>query len=240
MFYDLPDPALFCRDIAQVLALDGIWHVEFSYTPWVLDNAAYDTICHEHLLYLNVTHLKILCDAAGLKIIRVATNKTNGGSVALTIAHRQSRFDEDTDCLEFFMNKESSSERYGVEGWLRFATQVLERQASLRDILDRFKRSGKRVAGLGASTKGNILLQASQIGTEHLESIGEINLDKIGKLLPGSLIPIVSEAELLLSRPDYLLILPWHFRDSLTLKLGDFLSNGGRLIIPLPTVEIVG
>jgi hypothetical protein len=117
---------------------------------------------------------------------------------------------------------------------------VLERQASLRDILDRFKRSGKRVAGLGASTKGNILLQASQIGTEHLESIGEINLDKIGKLLPGSLIPIVSEAELLLSRPDYLLILPWHFRDSLTLKLGDFLSNGGRLIIPLPTVEIVG
>lgn len=240
MFYDLPDPLLFCRDIVQILADDGLWHLEVSYTPWVLDNVAYDTICHEHLLYLNVTQLKILFDMAGLKIARVATNATNGGSVALTVVHKASRIREDSEAITFFLARESDEARYGLSGWSSFANQVLERQESLRNLIGDLKSSGKRVAGLGASTKGNVLLQATGIGPDQLESIGEINLDKVGRFLPGSLIPIVHEVELVSSRPNFLLLLPWHFREGLTRKLENFLCDGGRLITPLPSVEIVG
>lgn len=240
MFYDLPNPLSFCRDIAQILADDGLWHLEVSYTPWVLDNVAYDTICHEHLLYLNVTQLKMLFDLAELKIVRVATNATNGGSVALTVVHKASRIKEDSEAIVFFLTRESDDERYGLNGWSSFAAQVLERQESLRNLIGDIRSSGKRVAGLGASTKGNVLLQATGIGTDQLESVGEINLDKVGRFLPGSLIPIVHEVELVSSRPDFLLLLPWHFREGLTRKLENFLYDGGRLIMPLPSVEIVG
>lgn len=240
MFYDLPDPLLFCRDIAKILADDGLWHLEVSYTPWVLDNVAYDTICHEHLLYLNVTQLKMLFDIAELKIARVATNATNGGSVALTVVHKASRIKEDSEAIDFFLTRESDDARYGPSGWSSFANGVLERQESLRNLIGDLRSSGKRVAGLGASTKGNVLLQATGIGPDQLESVGEINLDKVGRFLPGSLIPIVHEVELVSSRPDFLLLLPWHFREGLTRKLENFLYDGGRLIMPLPSVEIVG
>lgn len=240
MFYDLEDPLSFCEDITQILAKQGLWHVEVSYTPWVLDNVAYDTICHEHLLYLGVTQLKMLADKVGLKIARVSTNNTNGGSVAVTMAHRDSKYNEDAEAISFFLAKEADSERYGIEGWSRFAKRLIERQIGLRQLLEDLNRGGKRVSGLGASTKGNVLLQASKVGADLLQSVGEVNDEKIGKFLPRSLIPIVSEKELLTSRPDYLLLLPWHFRDGFTRRLSGFMSSGVRLILPLPDLEIVG
>lgn len=240
MFYDLEDPLSFCKDIVQTLAGNGLWHLEVSYTPWVLDNVAYDTICHEHLLYLGVTQLKMMADIIGLKIVRVATNNTNGGSVAITMAHRSSQYNEDTEAVSFFLAKEADSKRYGIEGWSRFASRLAERQEGLRRLLEQLKLGGKRVAGLGASTKGNVLLQTSKVGSDLLQSVGEVNEEKIGKFLPGSLIPIVSEKELVTSRPDYLLLLPWHFREGFTHNLGGFISSGGRLILPLPELEIVG
>lgn len=240
MFYDLPEPQIFCKDVAEVLDKDGIWHIEFSYTPWVLDNVAYDTVCHEHLLYLNVTQVKLILDRVGLKIIRVTLNRTNGGSVALTVAHLNSRFTEDVEGLSFFLQKERDVKRYGPEGWSRFAREITRRQTVLKELLEDLSSSGKRVAALGASTKGNILLQTSGIGPELLESVGEVNEYKIGRFLPGSLIPIVAEEELILSRPDFLLLLPWHFREGFEERLGDAVARGSRLIVPLPQVEIIG
>lgn len=240
MFYDLPNPTGFCSDIADVLDQEGIWHVEFSYTPWVMDSVAYDTVCHEHLLYLTVTQVKLILDQVGLKIIRVALNRTNGGSVALTVAHRSSRFTEDAEGVSFFLQKEENSKRYGAEGWSRFADAIVRRQRVLKDLLEDLNSRGKRVAALGASTKGNVLLQTSKIGPDLVESVGEVNEDKIGKFLPGSLIPIVAEDDLLRSRPDFLLLLPWHFREGFEEKLSGAVTKGTRLIVPLPDVEIIG
>jgi len=98
------------------------------------------------------------------------------------------------------------------------------------------KRDSKRVCGIGASTKGNVLLQYCDLSSSDIERIGKINPDKFGAVTPGTWIPIEDDAEVLASKPDYLLVLPWHFRDN-------FINNptyaGQQLVFPLPSLEIV-
>jgi hypothetical protein len=106
--------------------------------------------------------------------------------------------------------------------------------------LDEIIHAGKTVSGLGASTKGNVLLSYSGINNLILPKIGEINPFKFGKFTPGSLIPIVPEDEVLNESPDFLLFLPWHFRNYALEKYSSFLNKGGRLILPLPVVEVIG
>jgi len=96
------------------------------------------------------------------------------------------------------------------------------------------------VMALGASTKGNVLLQTSGIGQDLIRAVGDVNPDKFGRFLPGTGIPILSEEEVLKEDPDYLLVLPWHFRETFMKNLHPFLSRGGRLIFPLPDIEVVG
>ena len=92
MFYDLPDPLKFANDINSVLANNGIWHIEMSYMPSMLNNNSYDTICHEHLEYYSVKSLKYLMDLANLKIINISFNQINGGSISLDVAKKKSKF----------------------------------------------------------------------------------------------------------------------------------------------------
>jgi hypothetical protein len=106
----------------------------------------------------------------------------------------------------------------------------------LMQFLEDARRSGKRVCGLGASTKGNVLLQYFGIDTRLVEAIGEVNEDKFGAFTPGTLIPLVPEDEILASNPDFLLVLPWHFRDFF-LRLPKL--RGRTLIFPLPRFEVV-
>jgi hypothetical protein len=94
--------------------------------------------------------------------------------------------------------------------------------------------------GYGASTKGNVLLQFCGFGPDHIDSIAEVNEDKFGRVTPGTGIPIVPEDELRERRPDYVLVFPWHFRDGIIEREEEYLRAGGRLIFPLPEVEIVG
>jgi hypothetical protein len=94
--------------------------------------------------------------------------------------------------------------------------------------------------GYGASTKGNVLLQFCGFTPFDIEAIGEVNEDKFGHVTPGTGIPIVSEAEVRKRRPDYLIVFPWHFRDGIIEREDEYLRRGGRLIFPLPEIEIVG
>ena len=124
----------------------------------------------------------------------------------------------------------------GIEVFSQFQARVKNAEKELVDFLKEAKRNGKKVCGLGASTKGNVLLQYFGIDANLLEAIGEVNDDKFGAYTPGSLIPLKSEEEVLLSNPDYLLVLPWHFR-SFFLNLPSL--RGMTLVFPLPNLEIV-
>ena len=240
MFYDLEDPVAFAQDIRHCLAEDGLWHFEQSYMPWMLRSGAYDTICHEHLEYYSLGTIKRILDDSGMRIVDVATNAVNGGSISVTAARDDSSWETGSIIPEWLLEEERRNEVQDPATWHRFADVVRKRQSDLRELLIALKESGQTVMGLGASTKGNVLLQTSGITPELIPVVGDVNPYKFGRFLPGTGIPIVSEEEILASNPDYLLVLPWHFRETFMVNLEPFLARGGRLIFPLPDIEVVG
>lgn len=239
MFYDLEHPAVFAKDIAAVLAPDGVWHFEQSYLPTMLQKVSYDTICHEHLEYYSLATVETILSSADLQVIDVEMNDANGGSFAVTATHRDGPRAAEAPHLGWLRNQESQLRLDRPERYERFARQVAQHRDRLRSLIADLRSGGARVAAYGASTKGNVLLQFCELGPDDLEFVIEVNEDKFGCFTPGSSIPIVSEAEGFSRKPDYLLVLPWHFRSGILSRERDYLRAGGRLIFPLPETEIV-
>jgi hypothetical protein len=235
MFYDLPDPLLFMREIASLLAEDGVWMFEQSYMPTMLMTNAFDTVCHEHLEYYGLTQILDLARRAGLRILDVDFNDVNGGSFCVLAGRKESPHLAQEAKLQAILDEERRQGLDRDEPYLAFAQRVASACSSILGFLQEARKAGKRVYGLGASTKGNILMQRAGIGPDLVTAIGEVNPDKFGCVTPGSWIPIIPEDEMLGLRPDYLLVLPWHFRKF-------FLSNpkfaGRTLVFPLPHLDI--
>jgi hypothetical protein len=216
-----------------------VWHFEQSYMPAMLRVNAYDTICHEHLEYYGLSQIKWMADRAGLKILDVEINDVNGGSFAVTVAKASSPHRADEPKFNTVLNDEK---RLGLDTpapYAVFAERVFEHREKLRATLDRLRNEGKKVLGYGASTKGNVILQFCGIGPEQIPAIAEVNADKFGAFTPGTDIPIISEADAHAMRPDCFLVLPWHFRENLLAREAKYLSEGGRMLFPLPEIEIV-
>lgn len=239
MFYDLESPLAFVDQIREVLAADGIWHLEQSYLPLMLKTNAYDTICHEHLEYYALKQIKWLTDKSGLKIIDVRTNDINGGSFAVTVAHKDSAYPEATATIEKFLREEMD---LGIESgsiFEQFKQRVIQHREELPARLLEIKRSGKLVLGYGASTKGNVILQYCNITPELLPAILEVNPDKFGCCTPGTKIPIISETEGHARQPDFLMVMPWHFKANIMQREAGYLKRGGKLLFPLPEIHVV-
>jgi NDP-4-keto-2,6-dideoxyhexose 3-C-methyltransferase len=236
MFYDLEDPIAFAREVAGALDDDGIWIFEQSYLPAMLRSNSFDTICHEHLEFYALKQINWIAAKSGLKVLDVEFNDINGGSFSITAAKATSQWIPKSDWLRSILVEETALGLDGVEVFNDFKRRVDVARSALMDFLEEAKRAGKSVCGLGASTKGNVLLQYYGIDASLLREIGEVNEDKFGAFTPGTLIPLVSERQLLASDPDYLLVLPWHFRaffESLPAM------KGRTLVFPLPTFEMV-
>ena len=230
MFYDLPAPTEFARDIAAVLADDGVWQLEQSYLPLMLETNGYDTVCHEHVEYYGLAQLRWIMSRVGLRITDVQLNDVNGGSFAVTVEKGTG----DAPIVAELIDKERHLA--SLDTWAAFEQRVRAHREELRALLTQLKTEGKKVFGLGASTKGNVLLQYCGIGPELLPCIAEINPEKFGKFTPSG-IPICSEAEAHAESPDYFLVLPWHFRKSFLEREAEFVSRGGALLFPLPKLE---
>jgi hypothetical protein len=239
MFYDLADPVDFARQIAAILAEDGIWHFEQSYMPSMLRTKSYDTICHEHLEYYSIAVVKKVLEAAGLKILDVQMNSVNGGSFAVTAARKTSRYRADSPMICWLLEQE---QRLGLDTprpFREFEDHVFRHREDLRRLIRALVHDGKRIVGYGASTKGNVLLQFCGLGPDEIPVIADVNPDKFGCVTPGTHIPIVSEEEARALDPDFFLVLPWHFKSGIVERERDFLENGGKMIFPFPEIEIV-
>jgi len=240
MFYDLDDPVAFARDVASCLAPQGLWHLEQSYMPSMLRTGSYDTVCHEHIEYYSLRNIVDVLDRADLKPVSVRFNNINGGSFSVTAAHRDWSGPQDTAVIGWLLDQE---DRMGIatgEPFAPFAERVKRHRSDLSSLLTVLRDDGAAVFGYGASTKGNVLLQYCNIGVDLLPAIAEVNPEKYGRITPGTHIPIASEDDIKSRQPDYLLVLPWHFRDGIVRRERDFLRGGGRIIFPLPEIEIVG
>ena len=240
MFYDLEVPMAFVEQVASILDDDGIWHFEQSYLPAMLEANAYDTICHEHLEYYGLKQIKWITDRCGLKIVDVELNDTNGGSFAVTVAKNGSRIAENGAAIERILGDEARQELDTLRPYQKFRDRVFAHREKLLSTLESLRGEGATVLGYGASTKGNVILQFCGLTAATIPCIAEVNPDKFGRFTPGTGIPIVSEAEAHALKPDYFLVMPWHFRENLIQRESVFLDRGGRMIFPLPEIEIVG
>ena len=236
MFYDLPNPDEFVKSIALHLDKDGIWHTEQSYLYSMLDTNAFDTICHEHLEYYTFDFIEKLCKHNKLRIIDVSINKINGGSFALTIAHEDSDHSVSPNVRWLRDYEEGRNLRSEL---VQFADRVEKIKDNLHQLIDSIKKSGKVVWALGASTKGNTLLTYCDLDQNMIDAVVDINPYKYGRETPGTRIPIYSEDEFAKANPDYLLVLPWHFDASITVRHTDYIEHGGTLIFPMPQILLI-
>ncbi len=236
MFYDLEDPTAFMREIEACLDDDGIWVFEQSYLPAMLRTNSFDTVCHEHLEFYALKQIGWMVERAGLKILDVKFNDVNGGSFSVTAAKVSSRRSVNSALIQKVLAEEVEMGLDSLAVWDDFRARIDEAKRALLQFLEDAHSRRKRVCGLGASTKGNVLLQYFGIDERLLQAIGEVNEDKFGSFTPGTLIPLVPEDKMLASNPDFILVLPWHFK---TFFLGLPKMRGRTLVFPLPHLEVV-
>jgi hypothetical protein len=242
MFYDLEDPVAFARAVRDFLAPDGLWIVEMSYMPRMLETNSYDTICHEHLEYYSLAVIETVLDRAGMKVVRVAMNDINGGSIRCYATHAECfRFSrkEWLRSLDALRQEEFDLALDTDRPYRNFQERINVHREHLTSTLRKLKADGKRIHIYGASTKGNTILQWCGIDRFIIDYAADRNPDKHGARTLGTDIPIISEEESRALRPDYYLVLPWHFKAEFLEREKATLERGAGLIFPLPTIEIV-
>lgn len=240
MFYDLEEPVKFAQSIASVLSSDGVWVFEQSYLPAMLRTNSYDTICHEHLEYYSLSAIQHILKQAGMRIIDASQNEVNGGSIRLAAVHESSTLaNKVSPEASWLLEQEKNHDIFSNKCFEDFQKNVTRQKNDLVKLLKELKKSGKKVIGYGASTKGNVILQYCGIGTDLLPMIGDITPSKDGAYTPGTKIPIISMEKAKAMNPDYFLVLPWGFRGDILLREKETIANGTKFIFPLPFVEIV-
>ena len=243
MFYDLDDPYPFVNDVKEILDDDGLWVLQLSYTPLMLNQLAFDNICHEHVCYYSLSSLKYLFDRVGLDIVDCTLNDVNGGSFRVFVMKEGAdkthfRCKQERDVAEFrvasLLEYESTLGLNDPKTYESFYSEICKLKEKTVDFIELEISKGKKIWGYGASTKGNTLLQWYGLDHTHVEAIAEKDAYKFGLKTAGTNIPIRSEGAMREANPDYLLILPWHFIREFADRERAFIDSGGKFIVPCP------
>jgi hypothetical protein len=250
MFYDIENPAPVIKDLYDILDDNGLLILQLSYTPLMLNQLAFDNICHEHMYYYSLSTIKKIFNDNGFDIVDCELNDTNGGSFRVSLQKNiaeKSSFGTAPmrDVCNFRVESLLSveKEKYNInslEIWENFNKRLINLKEQTVSFIKSEKRNGKKIYGYGASTKGNTLLQYFGLDYTLIDAIAEKSTYKFGLKTVGTNIPIISEDEMRSKKPDYLLILPWHFIDEFEKKESEFIKNGGKLIVPCPSFKIIG
>ena len=247
MFYDLEDPNWFVDEIKKCLDNDGIWVIQMSYMPLMLEQNAFDNICHEHLEYYSFTVLNNLLEKHGMKVFDVELNDTNSGSIRTYITFKENKnlklSHHARQIGQFRVNSlieyEKKLNLLNPKPYIEFFERIEKNKTKTLELLSSIKENNLKVIGYGASTKGNTLLQYYGIGPELISCIAERSKEKWGLKTVGTGIPIISEEEMRKMKPDYLFIFPWHFVDAFKKRESELINLGTKLIVPLPELYII-
>ncbi|MBA7499028.1 hypothetical protein ES704_01767 [subsurface metagenome] len=240
MFYDLEAPMNFVGDIKKVLHPAGIWVLEQSYMPTMLEMNSFDTVCHEHLEYYSLKQIDWMLRKNNLRIFDVEFNDINGGSFRVYVCHNNSVFKSDQKKIDQVFSNEEKLKLDSAHLYKEFNERVLRIKDELYNFLTTEKAKEKSIYIYGASTKGNTLLQFCNIDNTLITAAADKNPEKWRRRTPITNIPIISEEEARKAKPDYFLVLPWHFKEEFIKREVDFLASGGKFIFPLPKIEIIG
>ena len=239
MFYDLEAPMSFVQDVKEIMTPNGIWVFEQSYLPAMLKMNSFDTICHEHLENYALKQIDWMLAKNDLRILDVEFNEINGGSFRVYACHSNSALKSNQERINSILHSEEKLKLDYELPYHEFKKRVFRIKDELHSFLTTEKGKGKSIYIYGASTKGNVLLQFCNIDRRLVTAAADRNPEKWGRRTPGTGIPIVSEEEAREAKPDYFLVLPWHFRREFIQREADFLARGGKFIFPLPEIEVI-
>ena len=239
VFYDLPNPNKFVEDVSQVLHDEGVWVMEQSYFPKLFFNNAYDSLCHEHLTYFTYYQLNIILKKNKLRVFNMKLNEMNGGSIRFFIAKENSKYKNNFKNIKKIKDLEKKYYLRLDKNLNKFKKNIFKSRNELKNFIKTITKKSKVIHLYGASTKGNIILQFCNIDKKQINFAADRNRGKWGKETPGSKIPIISEKTSRLKNPDYYLVMPWHFKKEIRKRESKFLKKGGKLVFPLPNLEII-
>lgn len=232
----VPDLNGFVRGIGTMLARDGVAVIEVPYLVSLLEHGEFDTIYHQHLCYFSVTALAALFERNGLSLNRVERTTIHGGSLRLFVEHERNVDRSVTELLEH----EAAIGISEAALYDAFVARIDALKEQVGTLLRGLKRDGKSIAGYAAAAKATTFLAYFGIDREILDYIVDLNPHKVGRFMPGTRIPIKATSALRDERPDYVVILAWNFADEIVRQQEPYLRDGGRMIVPIPAVRVVG
>lgn len=238
MFYDLPNPNQFVNTISKILSDKGVWHFEQSYLPEMLKKKSFDTICHEHLEYYDIRVVKNILEKNNLKIIDIVFNDINGGSFCIDAVKNTNNIKYNKNKIKKLIDIENQVYKNYHKKFSDLKKDITKIKTKLKNILKKLNLNNKKVYLYGASTKGNTLLQYFKINEKTVKGAFEINKDKFNCYTPGSNIKIIDEKKMSFIKPDYLLVLPWHFQKFFIKNKKNLNYKNFKYIFPLPKVKI--
>lgn len=248
MFYDLEEPNAFVADVKRVMHPDGLWIVQMSYLPLMLKTNEFGNICHEHLEYYSLQSFEYLLRQHGFEVVDVELNDVNGGSLRAYIRNHDAAPDAFADptyrslAAERVQAMREHEIKLGLDEkrvYLDFARRVERIKGDVVGFVREQQARGRSTYVYGASTKGNTVLQYFGLDASLIAAAAERNAEKWGRVTVGTHIPIVSEAEARAAKPDYFLVLPWHFLTEFMEREYDYLATGGRFIVPFPYFTLI-
>jgi len=239
MFYDLKDPDLFIKDVKKFLDNDGIFILEHADLLSIVKNCLFDTICHEHLEYYSSKIIMDLMKKNSLRVFNIKSNDINGGSMCYFICHSDAKFKSNKKKIAQILKEEKKYKLENKETFKKFFLRINKEGKKLKNLINKINYKKQKIHGYGASTKGNVLLQYFKISSKSIEFISERNPLKFGLYTPGTKIKIISEENSRKIKPDYYLVLPWHFKSEILKREREIRLSGTKFIFPLPNLKIL-
>ena len=239
VFYDSENPDKFIKDIKKLLANDGIFLLEFADLASIVKNKLFDTICHEHLEYYSSKVIFNLCSINNLRVFDIKENDINGASKQYFICHQNSKHKSNYFKIKSILNSEKKLNLSKENTYKKFFKIINNSKNKLNRFIKKAIKRKKIIHGYGASTKGNVLLQYYGINNKMIDYIAERNKNKYNLFTPGSRIKIISENLSRSHKPDYYLVLPWHFKKEILVREKEIRKKGTKFIFPLPKLQII-
>ncbi|OGH23437.1 MAG: hypothetical protein A2629_00115 [Candidatus Levybacteria bacterium RIFCSPHIGHO2_01_FULL_41_15] len=236
-FYDIANPNKFLHDITKILKEDGIFVIQQNYLKSMLEQNAFDNVVHEHLEYYSLLSLQNLLKKHNLEVFNVEVNEINGGSFRTYICFRKKKPISESVKNLLMTEKRLNFDRKTI--YKEFAKRVKENKNILKKFIKTEIKKGKKIYVYGASTRGNTLFQYFKLNKKLIPYAVERNPEKWGKKIASVGIPIISEQQARKDKPDYMLVLPWFFKEEFLKREKEYLEKGGHLIFPLPQLEII-
>ena len=235
----VPNINNFVKGVSILLKTNGIVNMEFPHLLQLIEHNQFDTIYHEHFSYLSLNTVKKIFEFHNLIIFDVEEIQTHGGSLRIYAKHKTNKIFKIQNSVNALLEKEKDFGLMTLSFYLEFAKKVELIKKKLIEFFNNTKQNGKKIVCYGAAAKGNTLLNFCKINKDSIAYVVDNNPHKQGLYLPGSHIPITNPEEIMKTKPDFILILPWNIKEEIMRDVSFIRDWGGKFVIPIPEVKII-